>query len=98
MKFFQRDHRSKGPEHRKIYARFELAYTFADFMAAVLFIVGSIMFFSEAWTTFGTWLFLFGSILFATKPTLRLCREIYLYRMGDFDDLADEVAPHEPKQ
>jgi hypothetical protein len=33
-------------------------------------------------------LFLVGSLLFAAKPTLRLIREIKLYRMGDVDDLA----------
>jgi hypothetical protein len=47
------------------YARFELAYTLVDVTAALLFVIGSIMFFSEDWLTTGTWCFLVGSICFA---------------------------------
>jgi uncharacterized membrane protein YgdD (TMEM256/DUF423 family) len=66
-------------------------------MAAVLFIIGSVMFFSEDWTYVGTWLFVIGSVLFATKPTLRLLREVCLYRLGDYDDLAKRVDPAKGK-
>lgn len=89
MTLFHRDRRDDSPAHRKLYARFELAYTVVDFVAALLFVVGSVMFFSDGWQTFGTWLFLVGSICFAAKPTLRLVREIRLYRMADSKDLAD---------
>ncbi|WP_102109991.1 YrhK family protein [Oceaniglobus roseus] len=88
MKLFHYDHRDRSPESRRIYAAFEVAYTAVDFGAALCFIVGSVMFFYEAWQVPGTWLFLVGSILFAAKPTLRLVREIKLYRMGDYGDLA----------
>lgn len=71
-----------------LYARFELFYTLVDFSAAICFLVGSIMFFSQAWQFPGTWLFVVGSALFALKPTLRLLREAKLYSMGDTDDLA----------
>ena len=60
-----------------------------DFSAALCFIIGSIMFFSEAWMSPATWFFTVGSFLFAMKPTLRLWREIKLYRMGKTDTLAD---------
>ena len=38
--------------------------------------------------TFGTWLFLIGSICFALKPTIRLTREIHYFRIGQVDELA----------
>lgn len=88
MKLFHRNKRYDSEAHRHVYARFEIAYTTVDFLAAVLFIVGSIMFFYDAWQETGTWLFLFGSVFFAAKPTLRLLREVKLYRLGDIDDLA----------
>ena len=88
MKIFRNERRDQSEAHRRLYARFELAHTVVEFMAAFCVIVGSVMFFSDAWLTPGTWLFLVGSLLFAAKPTLRLIREIKLYRMGDVDDLA----------
>ncbi|HKK97410.1 MAG TPA: YrhK family protein [Marivita sp.] len=86
---FKRDHRRGNDEQRRIYAVFEIIYTLVDFIAALCFIVGSVMFFFEEWQTPGTWLFLIGSICFALKPTLRLVRELKLAAMGDDTDLAD---------
>jgi len=88
MKLFRHENRQKSHESRVTYARFEIVYTFVDFAAAVSFVVGSILFFYNDLQTAGTWFFLFGSTLFALKPTLRLMREVRLYRMGDTDDLA----------
>ncbi|EEB83009.1 YrhK family protein [Roseobacter sp. GAI101] len=88
MKLFDHKNREASEASRTLYARFELAHTFVDFMAAVCFIVGSILFFFESEQIPATWLFLIGSFLFAAKPTLRLVREIKLYRMGDVKDLA----------
>ncbi|MGJ8545904.1 MAG: YrhK family protein [Sulfitobacter sp.] len=87
MKLFRHEARQATPETQRVYARFELARTIADFGAAFCFIIGSVMFFSETWLTFGTWLFLLGSVLFALKPTIKLMREVKLYRMGEFDSL-----------
>ena len=97
MKLFQVDRSQSSKRHQLVYARFEIAYTLADFMAAVLFIIGSVMFFCEAWVTIGTWLFLIGSVLFATKPSLRLIWEICLYRMGNLSDLAKDAAWSDPQ-
>lgn len=87
MRLFRHENRQRSEEARDLYARFELVYTFVDFSAAASFVVGSVMFFFEEWQTPGTWLFLLGSILFAAKPTIRMVREIKLYRMGDTEDL-----------
>ncbi len=73
---------------RNVYAVYELLYTIADFGAAVLFLVGSILFFDEATTYVATWLFVFGSMLFCIKPTLRLIREVHLWRVGSKEELA----------
>ena len=75
MKLFRHSNRQKTHESRVIYARFEIAYTCVDFGAALCFILGSVMFFSDALFTPATWLFLIGSVLFAVKPTLRLIRD-----------------------
>jgi hypothetical protein len=91
VKLFRHSNRELSEASRTVYARFELAHTFVDFMAAFCFIVGSIMFFFETEQIPAMWFFLVGSFLFAVKPTLRLVREIKLYRMGDVKDLAERV-------
>jgi len=86
---FDRDHQHGDLAKRRRYARFEIAYTLADFGAAFSFVIGSIFFFSERLMTAGTWLFLIGSILFAAKPSIRLIREIKLAAMGEDEELAE---------
>lgn len=89
---FKPTHRDDRTDRwKRRYAAYELAYTLIDFGAALCFVVGSVMFFYEAWQTPGTWLFLVGSILFACKPTLRLVREIHLAETGHVDRLADRL-------
>ena len=85
---FQSENRNKTARHEHIFAMFEILYTIVDFAAAVLFIIGSIMFFYEDWMTTGTWLFLVGSFFFAMKPALRLIRELKLASIGDTEELA----------
>jgi uncharacterized membrane protein YgdD (TMEM256/DUF423 family) len=91
MKLFHRDRREDSRAHRRLYAWFEIAYTVVDFSAAICFILGSVLFFYETTQKPATWLFLIGSVFFAAKPTLRLIREIKLYRMGEVTDLAQRA-------
>jgi hypothetical protein len=91
MTLFRHENRQQTEHSKRLYARFEIVYTLVDFGAAFCFVLGSIFFFYDSLMTPGTWLFLIGSILFAAKPTLRLVREIKLYRMGDQDDLASRL-------
>lgn len=84
---FTTDHQHRSGQHSRLSARFEIAYTTVDFLAAVLFIVGSIFFFRESTTILATWLFLVGSVCFALKPTLRLIREIKLVRLDELQGL-----------
>ncbi len=66
----------------RTWARFEIAYTGVDFAAALLFVIGSVLFFGEDTQRTGTWFFLIGSLFFALKPTLRLARELWFLRRG----------------
>ncbi|MEY8833457.1 YrhK family protein [Phaeobacter italicus] len=88
MALFHPDNRNRSDRHKKIYAYCEIAYTFVDVSAALLFVVGSILFFNDATVTIGTWLFLIGSILFGMRPTIKLYREIMYIRLGDYEDVA----------
>lgn len=76
------DHRLRDatPKSARISALYEIAHVMVDFLAAILFVIGSALFFFPSTTYAATWMFLIGSIFFATKPTLRLAREIHLLR------------------
>lgn len=71
--------------------RYEIASIANDLLIAAWFIVGSILFFNEATTTLGTWLFLIGSVELAIRPTIRLTRHFHLRRLQN-------PAPHESDQ
>ena len=90
MRLFQSFRSEHNSEQRKFYALTEVAYTVVDFLAALLFIAGSVFFFFESLVTAGTWLFLIGSVFFAMKPTIRLWREIKLLQMADYRDIAEQ--------
>jgi hypothetical protein len=95
VRLFDPRDREITPQQARRYALFEVLHTVVDFAAAFLFIIGSILFFFEQTMLAGTWCFLVGSFFFATKPTIRLAREIWLARSKDVDRLA-EMAPEGP--
>ncbi|SEN35241.1 YrhK family protein [Palleronia pelagia] len=86
---FRHETRQQSERTKRIYAWFELAHTFVDFLAAMFFLVGSILFFWTATETLAIWLFVVGSVLFGVKPTLKVIREVRMLRVGDMSDLAD---------
>ncbi|ETX14158.1 N-acetyl-gamma-glutamyl-phosphate reductase [Roseivivax halodurans JCM 10272] len=88
MKLFRHETRQQSAETRRLYARYEVAHTIVDFLAAFLFLVGSVLFFWKALETAAIWCFVIGSVFFCVKPTLRLAREIHLWRIGRTDTLA----------
>ena len=88
MQIFDPESAHKHDQNKKIYAIAELVYTLVDFSAAVLFVVGSILFFNEGTITIGTWCFLIGSIFFGLKPTIRLVRELCYIREGDYEKMS----------
>lgn len=89
MRFFEPDLKRKSSQHKQVYALYELAHTAVDLAAAILFVVGSILFFYKQLQDAGTWCFLVGSIFFAAKPTLKVVREVHLLKIRDYNKLDD---------
>lgn len=69
------------PRHREVYVTYGTVYDCVDALAAILFIIGSVLFFGEATQTAGTWLFLIGSICFAIRPALHVVRDVHMRRL-----------------
>ncbi|ETW11664.1 hypothetical protein ATO8_15493 [Roseivivax marinus] len=90
MQLFRHETRQSTEHTRKLYARYALAHTMVDFLAAVLFLVGSVLFFWNELETAAIWCFVVGSVFFCVKPTLKLAREIHMWRAGQTDALAEE--------
>jgi YrhK-like protein len=69
--------------HRElvIRRRYEALSIINDILIAVWFTVGSFMFFSDALTYAGTWLFVIGSIELLIRPAIRLTRHVHLQRL-----------------
>jgi hypothetical protein len=89
MPFFSPTNQTLSTEHERIFALFEIWYTFVDLAAALCFVVGSVLFFWADTQHTATWLFVIGSICFALKPTIRLMRELKFLRMGKIERLAE---------
>lgn len=61
-----------GSDELRIRGVYETVSIVNDIMVALWFVVGSILFFSEATTTVGTWFFLIGSVQLLIRPVIRL--------------------------
>ncbi len=83
MKLFRTRRFDASSRHRQVYSAYEIAYTSVDWLAAVLFVIGSIMFLYDDLMHAGTWLFIIGSMCFALRPSIRLARELHLARLGE---------------
>jgi hypothetical protein len=75
-----------SPRHLELYWRYQVVRTLVDFAAAVCFVIGSAFFFFPSTGTAALWLFLIGSILFATKPTIDVVRSAHLRRLPGQED------------
>lgn len=69
-----------GREELVVRQRYEVVGIINDFLIALWFIVGSILFFQPSTATAGTWMFLAGSIELAIRPVIRLTRHLHLQR------------------
>ncbi len=85
---FNPENPTRSAKSAKIYAAYEMAYTLVDFSAAMLFLVGSYLFFYKSTTDPAIWMFIVGSAFFGLKPTLTLAREVHMWRSGNIEDLA----------
>ena len=79
--------------HRElvIRRRYEALSIINDILVAVWFTIGSFMFFSDAWTYTGTWLFVVGSIELLIRPAIRLTRQIHLRRLPGGHEIPHEA-------
>lgn len=80
--------RTESQRHRELYAMYQVAHTAVDFVAAICFTVGSVLFFWKATETAAIWLFVVGSLFFLAKPSITLAREIHYIRLGRADTVA----------
>ncbi len=72
------DHR-----YRSVHQRYETMHLVIDFLAGVLFTVGSVLFFWKSTEFIAIWCFVIGSVFFTAKPTIKLAREFHLARLPD---------------
>ncbi|MCP1197873.1 YrhK family protein [Notoacmeibacter sp. MSK16QG-6] len=89
MTFFDPRNKHASERHRTIHVAYEILDTLVSFSAAMLFLVGSWMFFYKSLQNPAIWCFVVGSFFFAVKPTLRLIREIQYAASGDLGRLVD---------
>ncbi|TPW27579.1 YrhK family protein [Pararhizobium mangrovi] len=88
MRLFDPANSEQSGEHKRLFAIYEVWYTVVDFLAAFLFLVGSVLFFWKSTETIAIWMFVVGSFFFALKPTIRLARELHYMALGDYSFLA----------
>lgn len=91
MTLFFHENRERNDQTRRLYALFEIVYTVVDFLAALFFLIGSILFFWPEYEGPAIWLFVIGSVCFCLKPTIRLLREIKLWQVGKLETLAERA-------
>ncbi len=72
-----------GHEQLQIRRRYELASIFNDFLIAIWFLLGSILFLFPSYETAAIWLFIIGSFQFLLRPSLRLASHIHLQRIPE---------------
>ena len=77
-KLFSYKNRQATDRHEMINKYYELTITVVEFLAALLFLIGSIFFFYDKLMHAGTWMFVLGSVFFIIRPSVRLIREFHL--------------------
>lgn len=70
-----------GREELVVRQRYEVLSIVNDILVALWFVIGSVLFFHEATTYAGTWMFLVGSIELMIRPLIRLARRVHLRRI-----------------
>ena len=69
-----------GREELVIRQRYEVISIANDILIGLLFLVGSIFFFTPELTQAGTWLFVLGSVEMLIRPIIRFSRRVHLGR------------------
>ena len=84
-----------GDRELVIRRRYQALSIVNDILVAIWFLVGSIMFFSEAWTYTGTWFFVIGSVELLIRPVIRLARQVHLQRLPGYEGRPAREAEHD---
>lgn len=96
MRLFDPRDRHVTPAQAKRYALFELFHTAVDFSAAICFVLGSVLFFFNSTETAAIICFVIGSVFFAAKPSIRLARELWLFKAHKAAQPLAKQAPEAP--
>lgn len=70
-----------GREELIIRRRYETLSIINDFLIAIWFLVGSILFLYPSMEKTAIWLFIIGSFQFLIRPTIRLTSHVHLKRL-----------------
>lgn len=70
-----------GHDEIVIRRRYEFASIANDFLIALWFLVGSILFLYPSMEKAGIWCFILGSVEFLIRPAIRLASHIHLQRI-----------------
>ncbi|QTP57933.1 YrhK family protein [Billgrantia antri] len=70
-----------GREELVIRRRYETLSIANDFLIAIWFLAGSILFLYPSMESVAAWLFIIGSFQFLIRPTIRLVSHLHLQRM-----------------
>ena len=84
-----------GQHELVIRRRYQALSIINDILIGLWFLIGSVMFFSDAWTYTGTWLFVIGSIELLIRPAIRLTRQIHLQRLPGRRDAPIRESEHD---
>lgn len=72
-----------GHEELIIRRRYEVLSIINDFLIAIWFLVGSILFLFPEYEKAAIWLFIIGSFQFLIRPTIRLVGHIHMQRIPE---------------
>lgn len=72
-----------GHEQLVIRRRYEVLSILNDFLIALWFLLGSVLFLFPEHEQAAVWLFIVGSVQFFIRPTLRLAAHIHLRRLPE---------------
>lgn len=70
-----------GRERLTIQRRYEALGAFNDLLIAIWFLIGSVLFLSDALVEDGTWLFIVGSAQLLIKPLIKLTGLVHIGRI-----------------
>lgn len=70
-----------GHYELKISKIYQLLYQINDIIIGLIFLIGSFLFFSEATTYYGIWLFVAGSVLMLVRPFISIIHHIHISRV-----------------